>query len=310
MAVGGSAEAGPIRQERPGRLRGDTPSRLSAARLSLDGRRAGTLAVRALLADAVRKVPAAAEGPAAGAAQGRARSRISRLAATATAPADDHVPVPVPAPDTAASADADAGANTPTEPEPESGSDTAALLVVHVVHVGVVAHAPADGPAQFAVPAVVVVVVHPVAAVAASKVGVFLLALEGADDASHAATFFHPSSLAFHLQPPPHRSFFFLLFRMRHSSLFVALLSLAFCSFLNSTFLFLMYHFLFFFFFSFTPSFRLCLSHFFSISSLHSSQDFAHAHTHVPPPSPPPPPPPPSSPPIMASSTYFITLLS
>ncbi|SRR6266446_2560055 len=55
--MGRGAQAGPIRQERPGRLCGRTASWFFTARLSLGHLRTRTLVTRTLLADAVLQIP-------------------------------------------------------------------------------------------------------------------------------------------------------------------------------------------------------------------------------------------------------------
>jgi hypothetical protein len=264
--MGSGTEAGAIRQERPRRLRCHITSWLFATWLSLDGRRSRTLVIRTLLADALFRLPASAEGTAAGEVERRACPCFSGLTTTTTAAAYDDVPDVSDAccPDTT-----DAESDTATAADSHS-TNPAPLLVVHVVHVGVVARA---GPAtaQFDVVALVIVVVlAAVAAMAASEEqqspSVFLLGGRRVD-ASHTHTHTFPFSLAH----PPALTSFFLLFSIL--SFFVALAS---CSSSQPYFLF------FFDVLFLLPSFRLS---FFSSHPLHSYQDLAHAHAHVPPPS-------------------------
>ena len=75
--MGCGTEASAIRQEGPRGLWGRTSSRFYPARISLDRGRARKVVIRTLLADAVFQVSAAAEGPATGEVEGRARSFFS-----------------------------------------------------------------------------------------------------------------------------------------------------------------------------------------------------------------------------------------
>lgn len=188
--MGSRTQARPIRQEGPGRLRGDPASGLVAARVSLDGRRARTLVVRTLLADAVRPVPASEKGTAAGEAEGRARSRFSGVVATATAAAYDDVQH---VPDACCCCCCCHDTDT-TEPDCEvsEDSDAAAVGVVHAC-VG------ASAAVQF-VAVVVVVVVRAVAALDSSNdeqwSSVFLLERKKPRCVTHTHTHFRFHSLS------------------------------------------------------------------------------------------------------------------